>query len=77
MLDMLPAWARHLVIVAGSVFLSAVVTAVIAAEGVSGVDWSPTLLAAVDAAAVAAATAAAALWLTPLTRQYGVGRGEE
>ena len=72
-LDKVPAPVRHLLIVAGAVFGGYIVQAVLAAHGVSGVDWSGTLVDAVDATAVAVATAAAALWLTPLTSQYGVG----
>lgn len=77
MLDRLPAWARHLLIVAGSVFLAGVVSAVVDAGGVTGVDWPANLIADLNAAAVAVATASAALWLTPLTRQYGIGADSE
>ena len=73
MLDQLPAWLRHLVIVVGAVLLGTVAETIIASGGVSSVNWVETLLAAVDTAAVAGATTALFLWLTPATRQYGVG----
>jgi hypothetical protein len=73
MLDKLPAWARHLLIVAGGTFAGTICTAVIGAGGVTDVDWLEALRAAVNLAAVTTATTAAALWLTPLTRKYGVG----
>jgi hypothetical protein len=75
MLDELPPWARHLAIVAGAVLGGSIAAAVITAGGVTGVDWPAALRAAIDEAAVAVAAAAAGLWLTPLTRQYGIGSG--
>ena len=73
MLDKIPAPARHLAIVAGATFLGAFVHAVLSAQGVTGVDWAGTAKDALNLTAVNAATAVAGLWLTPLTRQYGVG----
>lgn len=73
MLDKLPAWVRHLAIVVGAVFLGTVAETIIASGGVSSVNWAASLLSAVDTAAVAGASAALLLWLTPATRQYGVG----
>lgn len=73
MLDKLPAWVRHLAIVVGAVFLGTVAETIIASGGVSSVNWAAALLQAVDTAAVAGASAAAFLWLTPATKQYGVG----
>lgn len=73
MLDRLPAWLRHLVIVAGATFAGSIATAIIAADGVTTLDWVTVARDALDLAAVATAGTAAALWLTPLTRQYGVG----
>ena len=72
-IDKLPAGVRHLLIAAGAVFGGAIVQDVIAAGGVTGVSWLSALKDAVDITAVSVATIAAALWLTPLTRQYGVG----
>ena len=74
MLDSLPAWLRHLLIVFGATFAGSVCAAVIAAEGVLSLDWLAVLSAALDVAAFSVASSAAALWLTPLTRQYGVGK---
>ena len=73
MLDKFPAWIRHLVIVIAAVFLGTVAETIIASGGVSSVNWAATLLTAVDTAAVAGASVAALLWLTPATKQYGVG----
>ena len=73
MLDRLPSWARHLLIVAGASFGGSLATAILSAHGVFGVDWLTALKSAVDLAAVTTAGTAAALWLTPLTRKYGVG----
>ena len=72
MLDRLPAWARHLVIIYGATFGLFVVQAVIAAGGVWPFPWIATLQGAVNAGAVSAA-AVAVLWLSSLTRQYGAG----
>ena len=77
MLDNLPAWLRHLTIVVGAVFLGTVAEAIVSAGGVSGLDLVATLVAACDAATVAGASVAAILWLTPVTRQYGVGAAKE
>lgn len=81
MLDTLPAWLRHLIVLCGIAPAAAAVTsaasAVVAAGGVSTVDWPPTGVAAIDAAGLAAAIGATtwlALVVTPLTRQYGVGK---
>jgi hypothetical protein len=72
-LDKVPAPVRHLLIVAGATFLGAFVHAILSAQGVTGVDWAGTAKGALNLTAVNAATAVVGLWLTPLTRQYGVG----
>lgn len=73
-LDKLPASVRHLIIVFGASFGGRIVSAIVDAQGVTGVAWLDTLKAALNVASLAAATAIAALYLTPLTRQYGVGK---
>ena len=73
MLDKLPPWLQHLLLAAGAAFAGTLVSDVIAAHGVTGVDWLPALVDAGDLAAVAVATTAAALWGLPITRSYGVG----
>jgi hypothetical protein len=80
MLDKLPAWLRHLIIVCGLAPAAVAVTttpnAVITAGGVTTVDWPATGIATIDAAGVALAVGAATwltLVITPLTRQYGIG----
>lgn len=72
MLDSLPAWARHLVILGISAVLYTVASAVVAANGASGLDWATLGTTALDAGAVAVATSGL-LYLTKLTTQYGVG----
>ena len=72
MLDRLPAWARHLAIVFGSVFGLFFAKAVIAAGGIWPFPWADTFRAAVNAGA-AAVCAVLALWFTTLVRQYGTG----
>lgn len=59
---------------------TALAGAVMAAGGASGVDWGATLTAALDAAAVAAAGGVGtfgALYVTPLTREFGIGSAKE
>jgi hypothetical protein len=80
MLDKLPAWLRHLIIVCGlapaAVAVTTTANAVITAGGVTTVDWPATGIATIDAAGVALAVGAATwltLVITPLTRQYGIG----
>lgn len=73
-LDSVPAWARHLLIAFGSALLGSVVGDVIAAHGVTGLDITQTARDALDFGVFSAASAAAALWGLPITRQYGVGK---
>lgn len=73
MLDKLPAWARHAVIVFGGAFASVVVGAIITAKGVTNIDWAVTAMDALNYGALATALSISALYITPLTRQYGVG----
>lgn len=73
MLDKLPAQVRHLAIIATFTFGGAIVSAILGAQGVTGVDWAATLLASVNTTAVALAAGASALYFTPLTLQYGWG----
>lgn len=73
-LDLLPAWARHLAIAFGAACLGSVVGDVIAASGVTGLDVTQTARDALDFGVFSAASAAAALWGLPITRQYGVGK---
>ena len=72
-LDKLPAWARHLVIVFGAVFLGVIAQNVINHGGVVGLDFVAVGKAALDAAAVSVA-AVGVLAVTPFTSQYGVGK---
>lgn len=81
MLDRLPAWGRHAVILCVIAPLVALIgvplAAILAAGGVLGVDWHDVLVDAVNAAGTSLATgigAWIASYVSPLTRQYGVGR---
>jgi hypothetical protein len=73
MLDKLPYPLRHAVysFLTGAGF--AVVSAVTKANGVTAVDWKSTSIAALNAGAVSAVAVVGTLWLTPLSRKYGVG----
>lgn len=73
MLDRLPAWARHALIIAGSTFLAVVGKAILDAGGVTGLDVNATAAAALNQAAVAVVLGSGLLALTPLSRQYGIG----
>jgi hypothetical protein len=80
MLDRLSPAARSAVVLCLlaplTALLGAVVAAVLAAGGVSGLDWAATGRAALDAGATALATGAATfatMYVSPLTARYGVG----
>lgn len=64
MLDKFPAWARHFAIVMGAVLLAAV------SEQINNGGFD---LDSLGKAVVAGLVAQGLLWITPLTRQYGVG----
>lgn len=72
MLDKLPAWARHLLIIFGAAFGGLFFSAIVKAGGVLPFPWQATFVAAVNAGAVAVA-GTVVLWCTSATRQYGVG----
>lgn len=71
-LDKLPAPLRHAVIVGLAVFLGVIVQAILVAKGITGVVWRPVFGHAIDTSAVSIATAMLALYVTPLTTQYGL-----
>lgn len=77
MLDFLPAWLRHFILMYAAIFAYIVATAIVNANGVTTVSWlgpDGVLVRAVDGAAVAVA-ASLLLWLLPITKQYGFGGG--
>jgi hypothetical protein len=83
MLDRLNPAARSAVILCVLAPLVALlggfVAAVLAAGGVTGVDWSTTASTALDAGGVALATGIGTfltLFVTPLTARYGVGKSQ-
>lgn len=67
MLDKLPAWARHLVLMLAPVLLAWIASDVIPALQTQGGN------AALVAAALGVAVSYGLMWLTPVSRQYGVG----
>lgn len=72
-LDRLPAWLRHALIAFVAAYIGTILDAVITAHGVTLVAWPNILVTALDAAALATAVAISTLYLTPITKQYGVG----
>lgn len=73
--DVTPAWLRHAAVVFAAAFAGVVLQAVVGAHGVTGIDWGPLLVEALDAAAYTTAAGMLLLVGTPATRQYGVGAG--
>ena len=73
MLDRLPAPVRHFVIAfVGSASL-VIVSAINGASGVTNVAWATVLTDALNAGIVSGVGLIAVMYLTPLTRQYGLG----
>lgn len=72
MFDRLPAWAHDLAVIFGGTFLGTVLNAIVDAKGVTGVAWGATLVGAVDGSFYAAAVTGITLYLTPLTKRYGI-----
>jgi hypothetical protein len=73
MLDKLPAPARHFLIAVLGAFIGVFAAAIGSAHGVFGVDWTGTLKDAIDTAAVTGVSAMTALYILPITKQYGIG----
>lgn len=73
MLDRLPAFVRHLIIAFVGSYMAVLLNAVLAAKGVSTLD-AGVLVQGLDAAAYTTAGIALALYVTPLVKQYGVGK---
>ena len=69
----LPLPVQHLLLLFGATFAGAIVQDIVGAGGVTGVPWGTDLIAALNAAAVAAATGVAAAWLAPVNHAYGLG----
>jgi hypothetical protein len=76
MLDKLPAWVRHIAIMFAATFTAFFGQAIIAADGVSRLDFMSTFIDALDSSIVATVVVGLALYVTPLTRQYGIGEKE-
>jgi len=72
-LDKLLPAARHAIIVFCAAAAQTVIAAIIDAQGVTGLDYATVASNTINAAAVATALAMGALYLTPLTHQYGIG----
>lgn len=82
MFDRLPAWLRHfliLVVLAPLVLFASLIAARIVAEGgIDGFAWDDEAYAAFNTSIVSLMGGVltwVALYITPLTRQYGVGAG--
>ena len=81
-LDRLPAAARHsiltMIVAPATGFVGVFLLAIAQAKGVHGVDWVSTLSTAEDTAGItfgSGATAMIAMYITPLTNQYGLSVG--
>jgi hypothetical protein len=68
----IPAPIRTIINVAVAAAVLVIVSAVIKAQGVTGVDWGATGISAIDAFGLGVATAVLR-WLNPLDNGYGVG----
>lgn len=83
MLDRLAPWARHLVLlclISPLVAAVGVLSAAVLGAGGVHIDWAGTADSALDAAAVSAVGGLGtwiAMWITPLTRAYGRGSGDQ
>jgi len=60
----------------GATFLAFFGQEIIAADGVTGLDFVSTFVDALDSSVVATVAVGLALYVTPLTRQYGIGSKE-
>lgn len=83
-LDGLPAYVRHAIILCviapATSFVLMPIGAVISSGGVFGIGWATVFADAANAAGVSFASGATtmiALWVTPLTRQYGLGERDD
>jgi hypothetical protein len=75
-IEQLPAPVRHAVAAFLGVYVTTIAVAILAANGVTEVPWSGTLVDGLNKAFVAAAGIVATLYVTPLTDAYGVGKVE-
>jgi hypothetical protein len=73
-IEKLPAPVRHIAAVFIGTYAAVVIGAILAAEGVTAVEWSGTLVDGLNKAAVVALTVILTLYITPLTNAYGVGK---
>jgi hypothetical protein len=73
MLDRLPASVRHFILVFVGAAGSILVSDITAANGVTNVAWVQSLTDALNAGVLASVGVLAAMYLTPMTRQYGIG----
>lgn len=71
-MDRLPAWAHDLAVIFGGTFAGGVLNAIVDAKGVSMVAWHDVLVSTVDNSFYATAAAGLALYLTPITKKYGI-----
>ena len=71
-LDKLPAPVRHGLMVFFGAASSKVIAAITTANGVTGVDWRTVLEDALNVGATATVSVLLVMYITPLTKQYGV-----
>lgn len=76
LIDKLPAPARHAVIAFAGTWGGSVLNRVVDAKGVSSVEWSQAIVNATDAAFYSTSVIMLALYITPLTRQYGLRKNK-
>lgn len=72
----LPTPVRHAAAAFIGTYVAIVVAAIVAARGVTGVDWNVVLVGGLDKSVLAAALTVAAMAVTPLTSAYGVGKDD-
>lgn len=72
----IPAPVRHGLAIFIGTFLGIFFTAIIANGGVTTLDFGSTFVSAIDDAVVSAVGSLLVLYVTPLTKSYGIGKEE-
>lgn len=75
--DKLPSAVQHAAVAFAGASLTQIFTAIYSANGVSNVRWNAVLVSAFNDGAVALVGVLTVMWLTPLTRTYGVGKSKQ
>jgi hypothetical protein len=74
LLDKLPAWARHLLLIIAVPAAGVYAQAIVKHDGFVGVDWSGSTRTAVSLAGFSFAAWFVGVFATGLTQQYGTGK---